>query len=62
MKVMTKSALICIGLLCIVVTSLVALSQDGVLLFTRDRRRRSSRALPRGAQRGRPSAATRAGR
>jgi hypothetical protein len=41
---------------------LVALSQDGVLLFTRDRRNRSSRTAPKGAQRGRPSAATRAGR
>jgi WS/DGAT/MGAT family acyltransferase len=41
---------------------LMALSQDGVLLFTRDRRKRSSRTAPKGALRGRPSAATRAGR
>jgi diacylglycerol O-acyltransferase / wax synthase len=41
---------------------LVVLSQDGVLLFTRDRRKRSSRTAARGTLRGRPSAATRAGR
>ncbi len=35
---------------------LVALSQDSVLLFTRHRRKRSSRVLPGGAQRGRASA------
>jgi diacylglycerol O-acyltransferase / wax synthase len=34
---------------------LVALSNDSVLLFTKDRRKRASRALPGGAQRGRPS-------
>jgi diacylglycerol O-acyltransferase / wax synthase len=41
---------------------LVALSQDSVLLFTKDRRKRSSRAFPNGAQRGRPPAPTRARR
>lgn len=35
---------------------LVALSQDSVLLFTKDRRKRSSRAFPGDAQRGRASA------
>jgi diacylglycerol O-acyltransferase / wax synthase len=34
---------------------LVALSDDSVLLFSKDRRRRASRAHPSGAQRGRPS-------
>ncbi len=41
---------------------LVALSQDSVLLFSKDhRRKRSSRAFPNQAQRGRPSAPARAG-
>ena len=35
---------------------LVALSHDSVLLFTKDRRKRPSRAVPRGAARPRPSA------
>jgi hypothetical protein len=35
---------------------LVALSQDSVLLFTKDRRKRPSHALPNGAHRGGPSA------
>ena len=35
---------------------LVALSQDSVLLFTRDRRKRSSGAFRSGAQQGRASA------
>jgi diacylglycerol O-acyltransferase / wax synthase len=39
---------------------LAALSQDSVLLFTKDRRKRSSRAFPPGAQRGRASAPARA--
>jgi diacylglycerol O-acyltransferase / wax synthase len=39
---------------------LVALSHDSVLLFTKDRRKRQSRALPKGGQRGRPSAPARA--
>jgi diacylglycerol O-acyltransferase / wax synthase len=34
---------------------LVTLSHDSVLLFTKDRRKRPSRVLPNGAQRGRPS-------
>ena len=37
---------------------LVALSQDSVLLFTKDRRKRSSRPLANGAQRRHPSAPT----
>jgi diacylglycerol O-acyltransferase / wax synthase len=35
---------------------LVALSQDSVLLFTKESRKRQARALPTAAQRGRPSA------
>lgn len=34
---------------------LAALSDDSVLLFTKDRRKRPSRAMPSGVQRGRPS-------
>jgi diacylglycerol O-acyltransferase / wax synthase len=41
---------------------LVALSQDSVLLFSKDRRGRSSRAFPGGPQRGRASAQSRARR
>ena len=37
---------------------LAALSQDSVLLFSKDRRKRSSRALSNGAQRRRASAPT----
>ncbi|CFR96403.1 putative diacylglycerol O-acyltransferase [Mycobacterium tuberculosis] len=40
------------------VARLVALSDDSVLLFTKDRRKRSSRALPSAARRGRPSVPT----
>jgi hypothetical protein len=40
------------------IARLVALSQDSVLLFTRDRRRRSSRAFSGGTQRGRAPAPT----
>ncbi|BBX74711.1 wax ester/triacylglycerol synthase family O-acyltransferase [Mycobacterium shinjukuense] len=40
------------------VARLVALSHDSVLLFTKDRRKRSSRALPSAARRGRPSVPT----
>lgn len=36
------------------VARLVALSDDSVLLFTKDRRKRSSRALPSAARRGGP--------
>jgi len=39
---------------------LAALSHDSVLLFTKDRRKRGSRAVPGGVQRGRPSPSTRA--
>jgi diacylglycerol O-acyltransferase / wax synthase len=39
---------------------LVALSHDSVLLFTTDRRKRPSRGMPSGVQRGRPSPPARA--
>jgi hypothetical protein len=39
---------------------LVALSDDSVLLFTKDHHKRPSRALPGGTHRGRPSAPARA--
>jgi diacylglycerol O-acyltransferase / wax synthase len=39
---------------------LAALSHDSVLLFTKDRRKRPSRAMPSGVQRGRPSPPARA--
>jgi diacylglycerol O-acyltransferase / wax synthase len=39
---------------------LVALSEDSVLLFPRDRSKRGPRPVPGGAQRGRPPASTRA--
>ena len=39
---------------------LVALSDDSVLLFTKDRRKRTSRAVPGRVQRGRPSPPARA--
>lgn len=39
---------------------LTALSHDSVLLFTKDRRKRPSRAMPSGDQRGRPSPPARA--